>query len=158
MHHAAAFFVLGTPIVALPAPATAPSPTLSPNQVVEAQLMALKRNDRPQKDSGIAIAFRFASPANKEATGPLPRFMAIVRGQAYAPMIDHAEAALGDAEVRADRAAVPVLVTAQDGRRWGYLFILGKQEGGRYDGCWMTDGVQLMGEAPRAGSGDGIAL
>ncbi|HSY80300.1 MAG TPA: hypothetical protein VK807_00975, partial [Gemmatimonadaceae bacterium] len=51
-----------------------PTPSLSPNQVVEIVLTALQHNDNPQPDAGIATTFEFASPANRLETGPLQRF------------------------------------------------------------------------------------
>lgn len=52
-----------------------PSPDLSPDQVVRIQLDAMARNDEPAPDSGIATAFKFASPENQAQTGPLDRFI-----------------------------------------------------------------------------------
>ena len=49
-----------------------PDPALTPEQVVRIQLEALRNNDAG--DRGIAVAFRFASPGNRQNTGPLPRF------------------------------------------------------------------------------------
>lgn len=131
-----------------------PSPELTPKQVVEAQLTALGQNDTPTKDTGLEVAFRFASPANKIATGPLEKFKTIVRSDAYAPMIDHTSRTLGEVELQDDTAAVPVILTTEDGRRFGYVFLLGRQRGGPLRNCWMTDGVQLVGEAPSKRAGE----
>ncbi|MEM6531054.1 MAG: DUF4864 domain-containing protein [Myxococcota bacterium] len=144
-------------VLALAAADFQPSPQLSPKQVVEAQLEALRANDSPRKDSGIEVAFRFASPANKIATGPLKKFKTIVRSEAYAPMIDHSTHEFGEVELLEDTAAVPVILTASDGRQFGYVFLLGRQRGGPLRDCWMTDGVQLVGEAPAKRTG-GISL
>ena len=54
-----------------------PDPALSPGDVVRIQLEALRRND--EQDRGIAVAFRFASPANRTNTGPLSRFIAMIK-------------------------------------------------------------------------------
>ena len=56
-----------------------PSPDLSPEDVVRIQVEALQRNDEPSPDAGIEAAFRFASPSNRRATGPLGRFSEMVR-------------------------------------------------------------------------------
>lgn len=41
-----------------------PSPSLPAEKVIEIQLMAMKFNDVPNKDSGIALVFKFASPGS----------------------------------------------------------------------------------------------
>jgi len=56
-------------------------------------------------------------------------------------MIDHQTAQLGDLIVENAQAFLPVSLTASDGKRVGYMFILSKQEGGTYDQCGMTDAV-----------------
>ena len=66
---------------------TSPSPKLSPAEVVSAQLAALKNNDAD--DMGIRITFRFASPGNQAQTGPVDRFIAMLKNPAYRPMINY---------------------------------------------------------------------
>ncbi|MEO1174234.1 MAG: hypothetical protein AAFX94_19615, partial [Myxococcota bacterium] len=78
----------------------------------------------------------------------------LVRSDAYAPMIDHTSRTLGEVELQDDTAAVPVILTTEDGRRFGYVFLLGRQRGGPLRNCWMTDGVQLVGEAPSKRAGE----
>ena len=56
--------------------ALAPRPELSPEEVIRIQLEALRHND--EQDRGIEVAFRFASPANRASTGPLPRFIRMI--------------------------------------------------------------------------------
>ncbi|PAP78731.1 hypothetical protein BSZ37_09870 [Rubrivirga marina] len=118
-----------------------PSPDLTPAEVVRIQVEALQRNDDPSPDAGIETAFRFASPANQVATGPLDRFAAMVKGPVYGDMLDFARADFGRIAVEDDRAAQRVTLTHDDGRRAVYVFILSRQDGGLFDGCWMTDGV-----------------
>src|SRR5438309_2031919 len=64
-----------------------PSPQLTPDQVVRVQMEAMKHNDRPAHDAGIAKTFKFASPQNREQTGPLDKFIAMVKNPVYAPML-----------------------------------------------------------------------
>ena len=120
---------------------TMPKPDILPENVVRIQLEALANNDTPYRNAGIEIAFRFASPANQQATGPLGRFIQLVRNPVYKPMIDHEIAKIGDLVVEGTRAMLPVYLTASDGKLVGYMFILSKQNGGPYDQCWMTDAV-----------------
>jgi hypothetical protein len=118
-----------------------PSPDLTPEEVVRLQVEALQRNDEPRPDAGIATAFRFASPGNRRATGPLERFTTMVKGPVYGDMLDFARAEYGRIAVDGERAAQRVTLTHDDGRRAVYVFILSRQDGGLFDGCWMTDGV-----------------
>src|SRR3954451_2111401 len=66
---------------------TKPARSLSPGEVVKIVMNALRDNDA--KDGGIAITFDFASPQNKKVTGPLERFVPMVKTPAYAPMLNH---------------------------------------------------------------------
>jgi hypothetical protein len=65
-----------------------PRPELSPEQVVQYQIEALQHNDEPKLDTGIERAFRFASPSNKQMTGPLEKFIRIVKSPVYSPMVN----------------------------------------------------------------------
>ena len=121
----------------LPA-APVPKPEWSPGQVVEFQLVALQFNDRPTRDAGIATTFRFASPGNRELTGPLARFTQIVRAPGYLPLIDHRIAGYGDMAVQGNLAIRRVTVVAADGQAIEYEFRLSKDP---ESGCWFTDGV-----------------
>ncbi len=116
----------------------APSPDLRPDQVVRIQLDALRLNDKPSKDAGIATAFRFASPNNREVTGPLAHFIEIVRSPGYLPLIDHRIAGTGPVAVVGDQAMQRVTVVAGDGEAIEYEFQLSKDPA---TGCWFTDGV-----------------
>lgn len=119
----------------------APNSEYSPTDVTRLQLEALKKNDEPVEGSGIAIAFRFASPGNKTATGPVDRFSLIFQNPAYAPMLNHLNVQYGDLQLDGLTAIQPVIITGRSGRRVGYFFFLSKQEGGECDQCWMTDSV-----------------
>ncbi len=115
-----------------------PSPTLGPAQVIRAQLDALRLNDQPSKDAGIAIAFRFASPRNQEATGPLANFTQILRSPGYLPMLGHRIAGTGPLVIVNGVAIQRVTVVAADGQAYEYEFQLSKDP---TSGCWFTDGV-----------------
>lgn len=59
--------------------ASRPCPGLSAEAVVELQCEALQSND-PDTDDGIQACFRFASPSNRQATGPVERFGTMIKG------------------------------------------------------------------------------
>lgn len=118
-----------------------PSPALGPAEVVELQLAALARNDDPAPDAGIAIAWRFASPANRAATGPLDRFARMVKGETYGDMLDHRSAEILPVIENPAHTMVPVRLVTRAGGTARYVFVLTEQRSGEYRGCWMTDAV-----------------
>ena len=117
-----------------------PRPGLSPAEVIRIQLEALRNND--ERDRGIGVAFRFASPANREYTGPLPRFIRMIRQGPYALMLDWRTASYGAVEVRAERARQRVTLTGARART-SYWFLLSRQSEAPCAGCWMTDAVYV---------------
>ncbi|MEM1055783.1 MAG: DUF4864 domain-containing protein [Bacteroidota bacterium] len=128
-----------------------PSPDLTPEEVIRLQVEALQANDEPEPDAGIALAFRFASPGNRAATGPLERFIAMVKGPTYRDMLGFESATYGAIRVQGDEAAQRVVLVQSDGRRVSYVFGLSRQIGGEYDGCWMTDAVIREADPPSSG-------
>lgn len=120
--------------------APAPDPRLSPRQVVELQLKALKTVDQPFKDAGFATVWRFTSPENREQTGPLPRFAKMLR-TGFGEMINYRSVRLSPLVQQDGRAIQPVELISLAGRSYRYVFILRQQIEGDYEGCWMTDGV-----------------
>lgn len=118
-----------------------PDPSLSPKDVVQIVMNALKNNDLPRKNNGVKITFSFASPANKRNTGPFKRFDTMIRGQTYLPMINHRGATYEKYNVSGARASIDVILISSSGKTFGYRFRLTKQNGNEYEGSWMTDMV-----------------
>jgi len=128
-----------------------PVPELTPLDVVQIQMDAFQKND--ETNQGIAIAFRFASPANQSLTGPIERFTGMIRSGAYAAMVNSVDLVYGEVVIRGPIAQVPVTVISADGSSLSYLFTLGKQTQDPYDQCWMTESVQFYSTTP-PGNGD----
>ena len=116
-----------------------PEPELKPNDVVRLQLLAMQQND--DSDFGIEVTFRFASPANKKQTGPLKRFIGLVRNPSYRPLLNHINATFLELNIEEDFAGQDVIITISNGKRIGYRFRRSIQKGTLYPGCWMTDCV-----------------
>jgi hypothetical protein len=130
----------GKPSTTLSEKRPVPSPALTPAQVVRLVLDALKNNDAA--DSGIAVTFDFASPLNKEMTGPLARFIPMVKNPAYRPMLNHRSAQVGTVLVRDDQAQAVVELVDERGEPAAYIFRLSRQpDDGEPPNCWLTDGV-----------------
>ena len=120
-----------------------PSPALTPNEVVRLQVDALGQNDDPHPNAGIEAAFRFASPANKRATGPIERFRLLFDTDAYGPMIGHDGARYSEVQQSNAEAQMGVILSTESGPV-GYIFRLSKQTQAPYQDCWMTDGVRRV--------------
>ena len=118
-----------------------PSPEYGPEDVVRIQVQALANNDTPYRNAGIEVAFRFASPANKRFTGPLWRFISMLYSPTYRPFLFHRAAHIGQVDIQESQASLTVVLTAEDGRRAGYVFRLSRQPAGPCEACWMTDEV-----------------
>jgi hypothetical protein len=121
----------------------APTCNRSYLHVVQIQMNALTYND-PETDDGIRTVRRFASPRNREAVGTFEQFVEIIESQSYAPMLSYDSVTYTPSRTGRDAASVRV-TTRENGTVTGqYEFRLRKQGGGKYDGCWMTDGVQSL--------------
>lgn len=118
-----------------------PSPALTPQQVVRAQMEALRRPDFPHRDAGITRAFRFASPANRAAMGPPEQFARFMRDSAYAPMLGNTSVSYDTTRVHGDVARQEIAVIGPRGERAIYTFHLRRQTSGAHEGSWMTAGV-----------------
>ena len=130
--------------------ALTPAPDLSFTEVVRIQLTALA-NDNAEH-AGIALAYRFAAPANKREVGPLARFITLFESELYAPMLNPRETEFLNAAERDNLAYQGVRIRDPDGRDFYYLFILERQQAGELKDCWMTIGVRTFMRPPRLDS------
>jgi hypothetical protein len=133
--------VIAGPLAAGDLSRSAPDPSLSPKDVVHIVMTALRHNDTPGPDRGIEVTFGFASPANKQTTGPFARFKAMVKGPAYGVMVGHRSVTYEKYNVSGDHARIDAVLVAADGRSYGFRFGLTRQRGNRFEGFWMTDSV-----------------
>ena len=119
-------------------------PMLSPEAAVHIQLRALQNNDVPSPDSGIRKAWAFAHPDNKRLTGPLPKFMAMIKQPDYTMLLNHQNHEIKLLERSASIAVFAIRVTANDGLvylcRWQVAPVIG----GENDGAWLTIGVSPL--------------
>jgi hypothetical protein len=118
-----------------------PMPEIPPQEVIKHQVNSLKKNSQKGNDLGIAAAFMFASPTNKMFTGPLARFIRMVKNPLYAPMLNHKSSYFGEIVIDADVAEQRVTLIDEDNKSSVYIFRLSRQTTGPYRGCWMTDSV-----------------
>jgi Domain of unknown function (DUF4864) len=118
-----------------------PSPALAPEDVVAGQLQALQQPDEPYPDAGIEVAYAFASPAYKVATGGLARFAALIHTAPLRGLLCYATVSYGPLRIDADHAEQEVLVADHNGETNAYAFMLTRQRSGPLAGCWMTDAI-----------------
>jgi len=116
-----------------------PNPELKANEIVSLQLMAMQQNDF--SNHGIEITYRFASPQNKIQTGPLSRFIMLVKNPAYRPLLNHLDATFLNLKVEGNVDIQEVIITTSKGTRKGFRFLLSLQQGEQFKDCWMTDAV-----------------
>lgn len=119
-----------------------PTPEREAEQVVHIVIEAMGRNDDPEPDAGIKTAYNFASPQNKRMTGPLDRFIEMVKVPLYRPMLNFEAAEYSPIEMRDNRARQAVELTDAEGEKTVYLIGLSRQTNGPFEGCWMTDSVR----------------
>lgn len=113
-----------------------PQPDLEPPQVVEAMLLALKKNT----PEGIAELYRFSSPGNRQQTGNLEQFTRMIV-EGFPDMLGHEAARMAPPLIDGDRAMVPVQLISEDATLYEYMFILSRQAIPECQGCWMADAV-----------------
>ncbi|WP_323675451.1 2Fe-2S iron-sulfur cluster-binding protein [Halorubellus sp. PRR65] len=134
-----------------------PSPALDPADVVRIQLDAIVAGDvdataaRAAGDvpGSVRTLFDFATPSFRDAHGDLDGFAATFLGPIYDRLVGATDVERGPGERDGDRYAQAVLARHPDGDRT-YEFVLAKRAGGKYDGCWLTEAVDLTydGESP----------
>jgi len=117
-----------------------PNTELTPAEVVQIVIEALKTNDSSKNDAGIATVFEFASPGNKTVTGPLERFTTMIKG-GFSNMLNHVDSDFDEMEIDGNTALQVVWLTTLTGAEVGYVFQLGKQSGGKHNDMWMTESV-----------------
>ena len=118
-----------------------PAPELEPAEVVQIQLQALREND--ETNEGIAVAFRFASPRNKASTGPLARFIHMIKAGPYRLMLEFEHASFTPIVIEGVHAVQRVTLVGRREIR-SYDFLLQRQAGPPCDGCWMTEAVIVV--------------
>lgn len=124
-----------------------PSAHLGPEDVVRIQLEALRKNDGENR--GIVVAFRFASPANKRSTGPLPRFISMIRNGPYNLMLEYRKILYAPVRIEGETATQRVTLIGEEGVA-DFVFLLSRQRRAPCKGCWMTEAVIILPAAEQA--------
>ena len=119
-----------------------PNNGIEPYQVVKIQLRGLKNNDSPKKNSGIEQTWEFAHPSNKKYTGPLPRFVDMLKSGNYKMLLDHKEHKVIEVFSSNNRYAFEVKILGKDKNYYKFQWVVEKYfEEGPLKDCWLTTSV-----------------
>ena len=120
-----------------------PEPTLSPKEVVQIQLKALKNEDQKDIRFGLLKTWQFAHPRNKSITGPFKRFSKMIMKTAYSILLNHQSHNILVLEERSDRAFYQVEIISETGRSFSVGWVVSIVKLGKFKDCWMTSDVSL---------------
>jgi len=110
-----------------------------PGLVVHIQVLALQNND-PATNEGINTTWQFASPSNRDLTGPYSNFVRTIES-GFEPLLNATGVRYGPLDRDGDTASQPVTVVDANGTTTSYRWTVEKQSDAPYEGCWMTAGV-----------------
>ena len=119
-----------------------PKPALKSNEVVSIQLNALKDNNNPFLNAGVAQTWEFAHPSNRKYTGPLENFTKMMYTPSYVTILDHTYHNIIYVSVRDFIAHYFVELTDKEGNKFGFTWTLEKViTESKFKDCWMTTAV-----------------
>lgn len=119
-----------------------PAPELTPEEVIGLIMESLRQNDK--EDTGIETTFNFASPANKQAAGPLVKYKSQVKNPLFQPILNFASYKTSDLISDGEQAQQIIITRDEEGTDSGFLLTLTKQLSGAYANCWMIDSVRRV--------------
>ena len=123
-----------------------PNNNIEPYQVLRIQLNGLKTNDDPNKDSGIVQTWEFAHPNNQKNTGPLNRFINMLKGDSYEMLLNHLEHEVFQLQINDKIASYEVTILNKSKKYYKFKWIVEKYtKDGPLKGCWLT----VMVSAPQ---------
>ena len=120
---------------------TNPHPSLDAIDVVKIVMKSLENNDLPYPNHGVEITYNFASPENKQITGPFSRFNKMIKGEAYRVMLNCKNIQYENYKIIGKNARLDVIFDSKDGQTYGFQFRLSRQVNNKYRDSWMTDSV-----------------
>jgi hypothetical protein len=116
-----------------------PSPAMEPREIVQLQVANLA--ECQVSPDALRQVYAFASPDNREVTGPIDRFAAMLLSPQYKPLVEQQHVVVGSQVVHSNWASVMVTAMDQQHALRTFHFYLAKETKAPYAGCWMTYGV-----------------
>ena len=120
------FFLAVMFIVTAKADLVKPNNGIKPYQVVKIQLTGLMNNDIPNKNSGIEQTWEFAHPSNKKYTGPLSKFVNLLKSENYNMLLNHLESEIIEVFKTNDKYGFEVIILGNDKNYYKFQWIVEK--------------------------------
>ena len=118
-----------------------PNINFQPKKVIEIQLQSLQQNDQPIPDAGIIQTWAFAHPNNRIMTGPIERFMLMMKSQNYKNMLYHRDHKIAPVLKTNDLSQFAVSIITSNDQKMTFKWELMKVQTGEFSGSWMTTSV-----------------
>ena len=118
-----------------------PTKNLTAYDVIKIQLNALKKNNKPNKNSGIKQTWIFAHPENKKFTGPYERFEKMLLGNQYNALINHESHKIKLIMNSKNKYIYNVELISGDKKMYFYEWHLEKSTIENCNNCWFTTTV-----------------
>ena len=119
-----------------------PNSEIGPNQVVKIQLNGLMKNDEPNLNNGIKQTWEFAHPSNKKYTGPLSKFITLLKAQNYKMLINHLDNEIIEIFKTSNKYGFEVTILSNDKNYYKFQWVVEKYyEEGPLKDCWLTISV-----------------
>ena len=138
----AIFFLAIMFIVTAKADLIKPTKAIEPNQVVKIQLNGLMNNDKPNPNDGIKQTWEFAHPENKKYTGPLTKFINLLKGESYSMLINHLDSEIIEVFKSNNQYGFEVTILGNDKKYYKFQWVVEKYyKDGPLKDCWLTTSV-----------------
>ena len=119
-----------------------PNKKIKPDQVVEIQLKGLKYNDELKKNNGIEQTWEFAHPFNKRYTGPLPKFINMIKSENYKMLLNHLDSEIIEIFKADEKYGFEVKILGRNKNYYKFQWIVEKYSNeGPLKDCWLTTSV-----------------
>ena len=119
-----------------------PNPALMPIEVISIQLNALKDNNNPYINAGVAQTWEFAHPSNRMYTGPLENFIKMMYAPSFIIMLNHSDHNIIYVSDNDFITHFFVEITDKEGNKFGFTWTLEKViTESNFKDCWMTVAV-----------------
>ena len=115
-----------------------PTKNLTAYDVIKIQLNALKKNNKPNKNSGIKQTWIFAHPENKKITGPYERFQKMLLGDQYKFLLNHESHKIKLIMKSQMKYIYEVELISSDKKMYLYEWHLEKGTIKNCSNCWFT--------------------
>jgi len=136
------FFLAIMFIVTAKAELIKPNIEIKPDQVVKIQLNGLMNNDEPNLDYGIKQTWEFAHPLNKKYTGPLARFINLLKSESYKMLINHLDSEIIEVFKSSNQYGFEITILGNDKKYYKFQWVVEKYyDEGPLKDCWLTTSV-----------------